>query len=323
VLGFGERRTMLDYKNLIEKGFDIVDKNGDRKPFILNPVQNQYLEFLKADYPDMEGIRENILKARREGFSSLIDGILTVDFLAKENIGTQIISHNEKETLLLFDRVNFFIDSFCEKKKIDRKWLLETDSRSFLRNNSNGSFMFIGTAGAKILGRGPTLQNIHWSEIAYYANTPVLSAEKLVVGAEQQVAMGIGKIFRESTGNMWGDFYFNECERSRKKESSYKFRFFAWFVDPDNSIEPTPLTDEEILMRERYNLTDGQVCWYREKMKEFESKALGKREYPFTPEEAFLATGTGFFDPDVLKNYKDKIAQPRKVGNLAMDGIFL
>lgn len=316
---------VLNYKKMIETGFDIVDKHGVRRPFVLNPVQNMYIEQLKADYPDMQGIRENDLKARQEGFSALIDAILTVDFLALENCGGQIISHKEKETETLMNRVSFYIDSWCEKRGVRREDVLKVDSKHYLETH-RGSYLFIGTAGAKTLGRGGTLQNIHWSEVGFYPNTNILNAEKLVGPAEQQVLTGVGKIFRESTGNMMGDYFHKECERSRRGDSSFKFRFFPWFVMPEyqspllGSFNPLP---EEGAMMEKYNLTREQMFWYRKKSTEFETRVLFLREYPTTPEECFLASGQAYFDKDSLKFYYDHVRSPNKEGQLAFDGQFL
>lgn len=315
----------LNYKKMIETGFDIVDKRGIRRPFLLNDVQNQYLEILKGDYPDMEGIRENDLKARQEGFSALIDAIFTVDLLALENVGGQIISHKEKETETLMNRVNFFVDSWLEKRGLTREAVFKVDSRHYLETH-RGSYLFIGTAGAKTLGRGGTLQNIHWSEVAFYPNTEILNAEKLVSAAEQQVLTGVGKIFRESTGNMLGDYFYRECERSRRGESTFKFRFFPWYLMQEyrtpieGSFKPTP--DEEDRMI-KYELLPEQMLWYRRKGMEFETKALFLREYPSNPEECFLATGAAYFDKDALKFYYDNTRDARQEGQLAFDGMFM
>lgn len=316
---------VLNYKKMIETGFDIVDKRGNRRPFVLNDVQNLYLEQLKAEYPTMEGIRENDLKARQEGFSALIDAIFTCDLLALENVGGQIVSHKEKETETLMNRVNFYIDSFCEKRGLPREGIFKVDTRHYLETYK-GSYLFIGTAGAKTLGRGGTLQNIHWSEVAFYPNTEILNAEKLVSAAEQQVLTGVGKIFRESTGNMMGDYFHRECERSRRDESVYKFRFFPWFLMPEyrtqlqGSFHPT---EDEQAMMDRYNLVPEQMLWYRRKGMEFETKALFLREYPSNPEECFLASGAAYFDKDALKFYYDNTRKPLKEGMLAFDGAFL
>lgn len=316
----------LNYKHLIETGFDIIGKTGQRQPFILNAVQAHYLKSLTETYPTLEGVRDNVLKARQQGFSAVIDAVIAVDFLTGTNIGAQIISHKKEETEVLMNRVNFYIESFCEKRGIDRKALLATDSRHYLENRQNGSYIFIGTAGAKTLGRGGTLQNIHWSEVGFYPNTQVINAERLVSAAEQQVAMGVGKIFRESTGNMLGDYYYRECERSRRDESNFRFHFYPWFQNPEYQLPLeaafTP-NEEEARLMQAYNLTQEQIFWYRKKASEFETRALFLREYPSTMEEAFLSSGSSFFDADSLKAYYDRARQPLREGTLAYDGMFI
>lgn len=319
---------MINYKDFIENEFMIVPLAGGASvPFIFNEVQNEYYETLKKDYPTMQGIRENVLKARQQGFSALIDAIFAVDFLLFENITGQIISHKDEETKALIQRVNFFLDCFLEKNKITRKQLLKTDSQRFLENRENGSELFIGTAGAKTLGRGDTLQNLHWSEVGYYPNTKILSAEKLVYGAEQQVATGVGKIFRESTGNVQGDYWHEEYKKSEKKRGSFKARFIPWFKTPRYRLEveifePTP---EEELIMQKHGLDKTQMNWYRRKIAEAEStrdgsRALGMKEYPTIPEEAFLAAGAGYFNADAVKFLYDTASKPVNKGNLAMDG---
>lgn len=313
----------INYKAFIENEFLIVPKNGGSPtPFIFNDVQNKYHSLLTREYPDMQGVRENILKARQEGFSALIDAIFAVDFLMYENITAQIISHKEKETKALIQRVNFFFDYYLQNNGLTRRQLFKTDSQDFLENRENGSELFIGTAGAKTLGRGDTLQNLHWSEVGFYPTSEILSAEKLVNGAEQQVATGVGKIFRESTGNIQGDFWHTELKRSESGESGFKFRFFAWFENleyqtPVEVFEPSP---EEQRIMQKYGTNKAQMQWYRNKMAEFKTKALGLREYPTTSEEAFLAAGSGFFDADALKFYYDTSKEAVNQGNLAMDG---
>lgn len=315
-----------DYRKLIETGFDIIGKDGQRQPFLLNLVQLEYLMDLSAKTPTLAGIRDNVLKARQEGFSALIDAIIVCDFLLSENIGAQIISHKKEETDILMKRVNFFLDSWLEKRGRSRKDLLKTDSTDYLENKINGSYIFIGTAGAKTLGRGGTLQNIHWSEVGFYPNTEILSAERLVSAAEQQVMTGIGKIFRESTGNMFGDFYHQECERARKGESTFDFHFYPWFKNPEYR---TPLesafnpTEEEQRLMFKYSLTPEQVMWYRRKALEFKTRALFLREYPSEMDEAFLASGAAYFNADSLKAYMDKVVDPIKMGSLAYDGGFI
>lgn len=322
---------MINYKAFIESEFMIVPKKGGTPvPFVFNDVQLKYYSALQKTSPTFQGVRENILKARQQGFSALIDAIFTVDFLLSENITGQIISHKEKETKALIQRVNFFLDSYLEKKGLTRKQLLKTDSQTFLENRQNKSELFIGTAGAKTLGRGDTLQNLHWSEVGFYPNTEILSAEKLVYGAEQQVATGVGKIFRESTGNIQGDYWHKEYVKSERNEGSFKSRFFAWFEDPTyrTEVEVFDPTPEEKLMMEKHGIDKAQMNWYRNKIAEAlssekGSSALGMREYPTIPEEAFLASGEAFFNQDAIKFLHDTSIGPINEGQLAMDGSWI
>jgi hypothetical protein len=310
-----------DYVHLMPKFFDVLDPKGNEVPFVLNDIQKSYMRQLKAEHPDAQGIRDNVLKARRQGFSALIDGMLTLDFLTIPNIGGQVVSHKADETLILFNRISYFIDSFCRKSNVKRKDILKEDTQEYLENR-NGSFIFIGTAGAKTLGRGGALQNLHWSEVGFYPNTQIINAEKLVTGAEQQVPMGVGKIFRESTGNVFGDFYHGECARSRKNESSFAFRFFPWYLFGDYQLHDPNFTpnEKEVHMMQQYNLTMAQICWYHQKGLEFKSEALFLREYPTTPEEAFLAAGASYFNADALKWYFENVKEPIQSGYLAADG---
>ena len=78
---------MINYKGFIEHYFKIKNKEGNVVPFIFNNVQDVYYEILLKDYSGLKGIRENILKARKEGFSSLVAGIFTASLEAGWYLG--------------------------------------------------------------------------------------------------------------------------------------------------------------------------------------------------------------------------------------------
>ncbi len=79
------------YKQFIEKYFKIVDKNLDNIPFILNKIQDKYL------LEDSSGAYDVILKARQQGFSSIILAIFTVDFLLKPNTRNIIVADEKRK----------------------------------------------------------------------------------------------------------------------------------------------------------------------------------------------------------------------------------
>ncbi len=329
----------INYKAFIEDNFSIKTRKGEIIPFIFNTFQNAYYYLLINDYPTMENLRENVLKARQQGASSLIDAIITTDFILSALgdipvIGSQIISHKAQEVKPLFSRIDLYIDSFLHKNKIQRKRFLKFDNHSTYMEAHSGAEIFVGTAGAKTLGRGGTLQNIHWSEPAFYPNTPVLNAKDLVTGAEQQVGEGIGKIFRESTGNTPRDFFGQEYARGKECLGDFKSRFFPWYLEksytraiPNDPQERAKVfTPEYEAKMQKYKITPEQIYWYIKKIESRMSKhgqeeetrdvLTIKREYPFDDTDAFLMSGDCYFDRNALKFYKNEVREPITEGVL-------
>ena len=84
----------IDKKAFIEGEFTIVDKENKEIPFRLNSVQQKYYNALTTEYGSgMDGAREIILKARQEGFSSLILAMFACDFITIPNSVSICISH--------------------------------------------------------------------------------------------------------------------------------------------------------------------------------------------------------------------------------------
>jgi len=308
---------MIDYKAFIEDNFQIKTKEGKVVPFIFNDTQNFYYNLLLKDYPDLEGVRENLLKFRQWGGSSLIDGIFATDFIFSEQgriplTDTDIVSHKDKETLVLFDRFNFFIDSWLAKNSLSRRSFLEIDSTGHLKGK-RGAEAWIQTANARVSGRGGTKQNIHWSEVGFYSNTEVLNAEDLVTAAEQQVADSVGKIFRESTGNLSGDFFSNEYERGKLGEGEFNSRFLGWWTHKEYMRIAPPdwvIPPQYQKLIEEQGISKDQCYWHYRKMLSAKDKKKIRREYPMDDTEAFLMSGELYFDSEAIIYYENQIKKP-------------
>jgi hypothetical protein len=308
----------INYKDFIEENFLIINKEGKTVPFIFNDTQNYYWGLLLNDYPTLQNVRENILKFRQPGFSSLIDAMFTVDFIFSEE-GKQpitfsdIYSHKDDETLVLFRRVSFYLNSYYEKNHIDRSKVLLVDKDKAIEG-VNHSMIASFTANAKVSGRGGTKQNIHLSEPAFYPNTEVLDANSLVLGLEQQVADGVGKIFRESTGNIIGDFFNEEYEFGKLPGAKFKSRFLGWWLHNEYRKEPpadwTPPEKYQKLI-EQFGATIQSCYWHYNKImsaKPADRERLS-REYPCDDIEAFLQQGKLYFNVEALKYYKDEMSR--------------
>lgn len=324
---------IVDYRGFIQEFFHVKTKEGLIVPFIFNDVQNLWYDDLLETYgEELQGIRENDLKGRQFGISSIISAMFTTDFIqaAMGNIpmvDSDIYSHKDKETASHFARVNMYIESWMLKTQGGdytnpehrleavkmRPHFLKTDTTNLLIAK-NGVQIQTATAGAKVSGRGSTRQNIHWTEPAFYPNTPILSAETLITGAEEQVPEGFGKIFRESTGNMAGDFFSKEYYDGKDGRSEFRSRFLAWFLHKpytrDAPADWEPLVYYHKLLHDKL-ATRGQCYWHFVKTRELKNKKR-LREYPTYDTEAFLMSGTGFFDELAMIYHNNMIRKPLK-----------
>ncbi len=302
----------INYRKFIKDNFKILDaKKQVPVPFELNVVQDLYYNMLQNEYSsDMEGIREIVLKARQEGMSSFILALFTVDFLLRPHSVSICISHRKDATDILFKKVKFYIRCYLEKlsERTDvsvenlEKQFLKSDNKSLLENAENGATFYIGTAGAKVGGRGGSARNILFSECAFYQDTELITAQEIVLGTSQQVPQGAGMIFIESTANGEGNYYHKEWERANlpadsegRRQSIYRPRFFGW---------------EKFYTEE----------WVMEKRTEFPNDRMWKQEYPRNPEEAFVTSGMPYFDNELLEAMRLSAPKPMYHGKLAPDG---
>jgi len=297
----------INRKKFIEEEFRIRAKEEegitlDAKyivPFKFNKVQNKYYDSLTKDYTSsLEGTREIILKARQQGFSSLILALFTVDFIIRPYSVNVCISYRADETRKLFRRVKFFIESYCERNGFNISDYLSVDTKEELENATNGSYFYIGTAGAKVGGRGGTVTNLHFSEAAFFENTEKITAKEIIEATAQQVPQEHGTIFIESTGGAYGSYYQGEWERAKKGDSNYEPRFFSW--------------------KEFYSNK-----WIEKKKKDFQNEDDFKSEYPSDEQEAFLFSGRPFFNRSMLEELIKKATDPLEQGRVAPDGQFI
>lgn len=259
-----------NYQRWIEDRLMIVNKELQEVPFKLNSVQSKYL------LEDGTG-RDLVLKARQQGFSSLILALFTADFLLKDNVRNVIVADISDNASDLLDRVKRYISSY--ELITGNTVPLKYNSKYELYNTARNSRYTIGTADNSDFGRSKTITNLHLSEFAFYPNP-----EKLFAGAMQAVVPD-GRIIVETTANGFNGFK--------------KF----W--------------DESVLGQTGFKpLFYGASSFYSSDFLESRRGVLGylfKQEYPDTPEEAFLTSGELFFNKEALSVYMFNVKEPISV----------
>lgn len=287
----------LKIKEVIETTFPIVNKQSQEVPFILNKAQLKFLE-------NMTG-RDEILKARQEGFSSFIIALFTYDFLFKRNSISMSLSYETGAAEKLLDKAKLYIK--------DLNIPLRYNSRNEMYNEAMGSTFYIGTAAAVTTGRGQTINNLHASEVAFYRD-----ADKLMTGLLQSVPKD-GKVILESTANGMGDYFHRNWVAGVNGDGAFTPHFFSWrdheeyMLPVDRTFKPNSDQTSEMI---EYGLSKEQIAWKAEKVKQFKTIDEFNQEYPITPEIAFISSGNPAFDIKVLTSMLKIAKPPEKTGNL-------
>src|SRR3990167_6880487 len=238
----------MRYREFIEKYFLIDEpKLGKLVPFKLRPVQERYYNDLVRDYDiEKRGLsaptRELILKARREGFSSLTLALFAVDDLMSDNpTETLVISYRDDATQTFRKRYRNYITSYGAKKlgySIEQiqqnpgilnevaKQMFSVDSTD-LELRHNKAHFYCGTASARVGGRGGVVQKLLFSEAAFYPDKKELRAKEIIEGTLRQVDLSSGWVFVESTANGDLNHYAKMWTDAASGQSRFKPRFYS------------------------------------------------------------------------------------------------
>lgn len=312
--------TIRDLVEQIEEFFSVETKDSRVIPFILNNKQNELVvEIIKAKKP----LRIIILKGRQFGFSTFILAFFFVKCLLVKNTRAAVISHTEQATKKLFRKVKFFSNTLVAKPTLDKE-----SEKEFTFPKTNSSF-YIGTAGTKSFGRGDNITDLHCSEVSFWDN-----AGTIMNGLLQAVGM-TGNVYIETTANGYGNYFQKLWGKSWKNsKSTWTALFFSWTnfeeYEMDEGEDFIRTTEEdEIVEKYLSNFTEKKanrkLKWRRWKIDETETERgftpeeIFRQEYPFTCEEAFLSSGTTFFDNDRIIDLISKAKDPIETGEMDLD----
>lgn len=287
----------INYQKFIEQNFSIKNKSGQIVKFILNNPQDKYFVSLITHYDKpLQGVRDIILKARKEGFSSFILAMFAVDFLLEDYpVAAVTIADNKDETRKLLDRAKFFMNSALAQEQKTIEDICDISNKNELINKINGASWTIGTAGSKTALRVDSIQNLHFSEGAHFPDTDIITARETIEGALQMVDQGIGKVFIESTANGYGNYYQTLEQKAYDGNSAFRSVFFG---------------ADELYSKE----------WLAEKEKEFTTYEMFLQEYPLTREDAYMSSGSKFFDAAGIRHLQTLQREPMQSGHLSSYG---
>ena len=310
----------MDY---IESCLKIKTKSGTVVPFRLNDAQRKLYAVAKRQQDAGKPVRLIILKARQLGFSTLTEGLIFHACATRKNVNALIVAHREDATANLFRMSKLFYDELPAPVKpmlrASNAQELVFENPSKLRSEREArpglrSRIRCATAGGRGIGRSDTLQCVHLSEYAFWPDGADGKAST-IAGILQAVPSLPGTmVVIESTANGFEDFK-ERWDAAVAGENDFEPVFFAWFENPDYSMPVVPGTEwtpEERDLKAAYQLTDEQLQWRRWCIANNCGGSLDmfRQEYPASPGEAFLHSGTGVFDNEQIVLRLERIPSP-------------
>ena len=310
-------------KDYIESCLKIKTKSGTVVPFRLNDAQQKLYAVAKQQQDAGKPVRLIILKARQLGFSTLTEGLIFHACATRKNVNALIVAHREDATANLFRMSKLFYDELPAPVKpmlrASNAQELVFENPSKLRSEREArpglrSRIRCATAGGRGIGRSDTLQCVHLSEYAFWPDGADGKASTLAGILQAVPSLPGTMVVIESTANGFEDFK-ERWDAAVAGENDFEPVFFAWFENPDYSMPVVPGTEwtpEERELRDAYRLTDEQLQWRRWCIANNCGGSLDmfRQEYPSSPGEAFLHSGTGVFDNEQIVLRLERLPGP-------------
>jgi len=298
---------------------------GRMIPLELNPAQRIVHSVAEAQLKKRGHIRMVILKARRMGISTYVQGRMFHKATTRKNRNVYIVTHSRAATSTMFGMARGFEDNLPDEIKPEMKY----SGKNEMIWGKLGSQYGLSTSGGREV-RGSKIDLLHASEVAFWGD----GGGDYLLGILNSVVQGYQtEVFIESTANGTGGiFYERWWDSQNMSDSGWSGVFLPWYIFKEYQ---KPFEDEE--SREKFAKLLGQDPLYggeeegqllglsteydigEEEPLRFEvtlehlnwrrdaiaiqangDLQLFKQEFPATPREAFITTGRGVFDKDAL-----------------------
>lgn len=290
----------------------IVDKKARLVPLAPNWMQTIAINQVEADLRANRPIRLIALKARQLGFSTITEAIIYVLSQVYHRSAGLVIANEQ-------DNANHLLgitDNYWMTDPHRAFYTTKYQAKNVLAWNETHSSIKTTTAGNKDAGRSRTIRFLHASEVGFWDN-----AQTVMTGLMQAVPdFPRTLIALESTANGRGNYFHTMWGQAMRGENSYVPLFFPWWMHYEYrasyiNLPPIPLGELDNEEKALLNLFDkglrvGKLEFHLAS-KHWEDALVWRRwaifdkaqgdiikfhqEYPATPEEAFVATGTNVF----------------------------
>lgn len=285
-------------------------------------------------------VRVIILKARQEGVSTYTAARFFRALHLRQGVKAMVIADSLERAGVLFDIYQRYLQNLPEELAPVGKAVTQRKRMAF----AHDSELSVRPASDTEAGRAQTIHLIHASEIAFWGSLGV-DASATWTSLMQAVPRDGSEVIVESTAKGAGGLFHEMWEQAENGDSGWLAIFLPWWIHKEYaqacSEEMRELIDNFQDPFERQALTEGiwyegkahklsydQLAWRRMVIVENfggdrehlgrDAVRLFQQEYPATAEEAFLVSGSCFFDEDNLRLMTRTAGEAKTRGKLVL-----
>lgn len=309
-------RLYEDFEAYCETVLMVEDKQTQRLiPFRLKPVQRMLAERMIERWRRGAPLRWIVLKARREGVSTLVQAFFFWIATTRERRRLFTIAHDDDTASYLHGMSERFFENLPDPVRPARRTSKRGEelefanpSKKIIPGQDPGLNSSLRTVSRKNAGTGKGAIGLHISELAKWGS----DAPKVLNSILQTVPRaGETAVIIESTAEGVGNEFHRRWLLAEQGISEYEAIFIPWFEEPTNRERPPRAflrTQEEEWLAQRYGLDDGQLYWRRLAVENECGGSLDTfhQEYPAEPAEAFLSTGRPYFNMRAVQRYVEQ-----------------
>lgn len=341
-----------DPQPFMENFLVIKTEDSEIVRFRLNRTQQRILAKIRELRAAGQPVRIMVLKARREGVSTLTQGLYFTLTVTNQNIEAWTLAHDRETSGLMLGMAKLFLDRLPEQitpmtSSRDKKRIVFENPDDKARKNpltaGLGSKLYIDQAKNANAGRGARITLLHISEEAFWGNDGPTTKLALMQSVPRRANT---IVIRESTANGMGDAAEFEADWTASygnPKAKWVCLFFGWHEHDEYRMEvPSELKGEDgrlILipdpdgeMREEdlrngyvaqsfdtggtVPITDEQLYWRRWCIEVNCRNSIDKfmQEYPCNPNEAFQTSGRPWFTRAGLEAISKSVCDPKAIG---------
>lgn len=313
----GEMVATASFPKYSQALIKIEDEGGALVPFKLNEAQRVVWSEVTRQQEQGRPVRVAICKGRQQGMSTLLQMYLAWKMFTTPGARCLTVSHTLASVHSLYDKVERAWSELPEVLRPERDTGGERGRRMRMADPLRSFYRADSAHDPESVGRGMTLHHVHLSEAPQFRQ-PEETAQAVLatVPDHPDTSVFIESTAKGASGWFYEVFLEGMNALSRGEEPEIMPVFVPWYLTErytrsKRSGEPD-LTPAELEFQKKYNLTEGQVRWYRDQRTRYGDRVT--EEYPSEWREAFLSSGMSFFDREALAHYRDNRREPLKRG---------